>query len=220
MMINKENLNIASFIEHTNLKPEATKKDIIKLCDEAKQYGFFGVCVNPVYIEEAKKQLKDSRCKVISVIGFPLGANLSINKAEEAKTVIKLGADEVDMVMAIGALKSGDTDYVLNDIKSVVASAGNQPVKVIIETALLNNEEKTLACKLVMESGASFIKTSTGFSTSGAKIEDVKLMKSAVGNKIGIKAAGGIKDFNFAKELIDAGATRIGASASIAIIGG
>lgn len=212
--------DIAAYIDHTNLKPEATKENIIKLCNEAKQHKFYGVCINPIYVEEAKKQLKGSNCKVVTVIGFPLGANLTISKAEETKNVIKSGADEVDMVIAIGALKAKDNKYVLNDIKSVIASAKGIPVKVIIETALLNEEEKKTACRLAMEAGASFVKTSTGFSTGGAKVEDVRLMKEVVGSKLGIKAAGKIRDFKNAKDMLEAGATRLGCSASVDIVKG
>lgn len=211
-------LDLAPYIDHTNLKPEATKNDILKLCDEAKLYGFYGVCVNPIYVEEAKGQLKGSNCKVITVVGFPLGANLPIIKAEEAKKVINLGADEVDMVMAIGALKAGEQTYVLNDIESVVRAAAEVPVKVIIETALLTEEEQKIACELAVEAGASFVKTSTGFSLAGAKVEDVKLMRKVVGDKFGVKAAGGIRDFETAKAMIEAGANRLGCSASVSIV--
>ncbi|MFA4966822.1 MAG: deoxyribose-phosphate aldolase [Candidatus Margulisiibacteriota bacterium] len=210
--------DLIPYIEHTNLKPEATPNDIIKLCEEAKEYGFFGVCVNPRYIELAKKELKDSKCKVVAVIGFPLGANLSESKADEAKRVIGLGADEVDMVIAIGAIKAGDKDYVLKDINGVIEAAGEIPVKVIIETALLNDDEKKLACELSKQAGAAFVKTSTGFSTAGAKEEDIRLMRSVVGDKLGVKAAGGIRDYETAKRMIEAGANRLGCSASVEIV--
>lgn len=209
---------IASRIEHTNLKPEATVDDILKLCDEAKQYKFFGVCVNPQYIKIAKERLSGTNCKVVTVISFPLGACISHVKAEEAKRAIAMGADEIDMVMAIGLLKSGRYDDVENDIRQVVDASKGCPVKVIIETALLNNDEKKKACELAKEAGSAFVKTSTGFSKSGATVEDVKLMRAVVGSKIGIKAAGGIRDFNAAQAMIEAGADRLGCSASVNIV--
>lgn len=210
--------DIASKIEHTDLKPDATIDDIIKLCDEAKQYKFFGVCVNSQYIKLAKERLKGTNCKVVTVVGFPLGACISAVKAEEARQAINMGADEVDMVMAIGLLKSSKYEEVKKDIEGVVNAAKGRPVKVIIETALLSNDEKRKACELTKEAGALFVKTSTGFSKAGAAVEDIKLMRSVVGNKVGIKAAGGIRDYSTAISMINAGADRLGCSASVVIV--
>lgn len=215
------NINIndlASRIEHTNLKPEASIDDIIKLCNEAKQYGFYGVCVNSQYAKIAKEQLRNSNCKLITVVGFPLGACITSIKGEEARLAVDMGANEIDMVIAIGLLKSKKYDEVINDIKRVVNAVQGIPVKVIIETALLTDEEKKKACELAKIAGAAFVKTSTGFSSSGAKIEDVKLMRRVVGNEIGIKAAGGIRDYQTAKAMIEAGADRLGCSSSVEII--
>jgi len=214
-------MNIDSMIDHTLLKPDATKKMIDKLCKEAKEYGFAAVCVNPYYVSRAKELLKDTNIKVATVIGFPLGANTKEVKAFETEDAIKNGADEVDMVINIGALKSEEYDVVIDDIKSVVKAAnGKAIVKVIIETCLLTKEEKIIACKLAKEAGADYVKTSTGFSIGGATVEDVKLMKEIVGDSLKIKASGGIRDYETAKAMIDAGASRIGASASIKIVEG
>lgn len=214
-------MNIASMIDHTLLKPDATGEMIDKLCAEAKKYEFAAVCVNPYYVSRAKELLKDTNIKVATVIGFPLGANTKEVKAFETEDAIKNGADEVDMVINIGALKSEEYDVVIDDIKSVVKAAnGKAIVKVIIETCLLTEEEKIMACKLAKEAGADYVKTSTGFSTGGATVEDVKLMKEIVGDSLKIKASGGIRDYKTAKAMIDAGASRIGASASIKIVEG
>jgi deoxyribose-phosphate aldolase len=213
--------NISSMIDHTLLKPDATKEDIKKLCDEAKEYKFFSVCINPQYVRLAKKCLNGSNVKVATVIGFPLGSNTKEVKAFEAQDAINNGADELDMVINIGALKDKEYDTVKDDIKAVVTTAkGKALVKVIIETCLLEKEEKIAACKLALEAGADFVKTSTGFSTGGAKVEDIKLMKEVVKDKMGIKASGGIRDTKTALAMIEAGATRIGASSSIAIVKG
>ncbi len=211
-------LDLAPLIEHTLLKPEATRRDIVRLCEEAKRFHFHGVCVNPVFVKEARKQLTGSDCSVITVVGFPLGANITATKVEETKHVIELGANEVDMVIPIGALKDGDYRAVWQDIRAVVEAAGSIPVKVIIETGLLEEIEKIAACLLAERAGAVFVKTLTGFSGRGATVEDVKLMKAVVGKKLGIKAAGGIRDFQTARPLVEAGATRLGCSASIAIV--
>lgn len=211
-------LDLAPLIEHTLLKPEATRRDILKLCDEAKRFHFHGVCVNPVFVKEAQKQLTGADCSVVTVVGFPLGANITATKVEETKHVIKLGANEVDMVIPIGALKEGDYRAVWQDIRAVVEAAGSIPVKAIIETGLLEETEKIVACLLAERAGAVFVKTSTGFSVRGATVEDVKLMKAVVGKKLGIKAAGGIRDFQTARALVEAGATRLGCSASVAIV--
>ena len=214
-------INISSMIDHTLLKPDATKADIKKLCNEAKEYKFFSVCINPQYVRLAKKCLNGSNVKVATVIGFPLGSSTKEVKAFEAQDAINNGADELDMVINIGALKDKEYDTVRDDIKTVVTTAkGKALVKVIIETCLLGKEEKIAACKLALEAGADFVKTSTGFSTSGAKIEDIKLMKEVVKDKMGIKASGGIRDTKTALAMIEAGATRIGASSSIAIVKG
>jgi deoxyribose-phosphate aldolase len=210
--------DLASYIEHTALKPEATRQTIIVLCDEAKRFGFRGVCVNPVFVEEAKRQLSGSGCIVVSVVGFPLGANLSDTKAEEARAVTSNGADEVDMVVPLGALKSGDHAAVFNDIRAVVNAAGSAPVKAILEMVLLNDYQKVAGCLLAERAGAAFVKTSTGFAGGGAKVEDVALMRRVVGNRVGIKAAGGIKDFQTARAMLAAGADRLGCSASVAIV--
>ncbi len=211
-------LDLAPFIEHTLLKPEATRRDIIRLCEEAKRFHFRGVCVNPVFVKEAQKQLAGTDCSVITVVGFPLGANITATKVEETKHVIELGANEVDMVIPIGALKEHDYKTVYQDIRAVVEAAGSIPVKAIIETGLLEETEKIAACLLAERAGAAFVKTSTGFSGRGATVEDVKFMKAVVGKKIGIKAAGGIRDFQTARALVEAGATRLGCSASVAIV--
>lgn len=210
--------DLAQYIEHTILKPEATRDQIIKLCNEAKQFGFKGVCVNPVFVAEAKKQLKGSKVLIVSVIGFPLGSNASQIKAEEAKQAINDGADEVDMVIPVGLLKGREYKQVFDDINAVVRAAGQKPVKVIIENCLLDDAEKVTACILAMRAGASYVKTSTGMAKGGATVEDVKLMRSVVGNSLGIKAAGGIRDYQTAKVMIEAGASRIGSSASIEMV--
>lgn len=212
-------MKIASYIDHTVLKADATLSDIHQLCEEAITHQFYAVCVNPVWVKTAKQLLEESEVKVCTVIGFPLGAMTSETKAFETKEAIANGADEIDMVMNIGALKSGNTEFVFNDIESVVhAASGRAVVKVIIETSLLNEDEIKRASQLVEKSGAHFVKTSTGFSDGGATVEDVKLIKKIVSNNVGIKASGGIRDYKFANMLIQAGATRIGASASIAIV--
>jgi len=211
-------MNPASYIEHTNLNDDATNEDIKKLCEEALEYKFYGVCIYPQFVKYAKSIIKN-KCKVITVINFPLGNSLTEEKAKEAKRAIKDGADELDMVINKEALKDNKDDYVKSDIKAVVEAAEKRPVKVIIEARELNEEQKKRATKLIMEAGASFVKTSTGKSPAGgATVEDVKLIKSIVGNKLGIKAAGGISDNKKAIDMIDAGATRIGASKSINII--
>ena len=213
--------NIASVIDHTLLKPEATEEMIIKLCKEAEEYGFYSVCVNPNYVSLASEILGDSDVKIATVVGFPLGANTKEVKAYETRKAIEDGAHEIDMVINIGALKSKDFSKVKEDIEAVVDAAGKEAiVKVIIETCLLTDEEKVKACELAMEAGAHFVKTSTGFSTGGATVEDVKLMKSVVGDKMEIKASGGIRDYQKAMAMIEAGASRIGASASVHIVEG
>jgi deoxyribose-phosphate aldolase len=211
-------MNIASMIDHTLLKPEATSTQIEKLCQEALTFEFASVCVNPMYVKLAAKMLKNSPVKVCTVIGFPLGATLSKAKAQEARLALELGAEELDMVMAIGAAKSGQLSYVEQDIAEVCAVAGNAIVKVILETCLLTNEEIVEACLCAKRAGAHFVKTSTGFSTAGATIEHITLMRKTVGPDFGVKASGGIRTFDDAQNMIAAGATRIGASAGPKIL--
>ncbi|WP_461867127.1 deoxyribose-phosphate aldolase [Thermococcus sp.] len=215
-------IEIAKFIDHTNLKAYATKEDIIKLCDEAKKYGFYAVCVNPYRVKLAKDYLseKGSNIKVATVIGFPLGATPTEVKVAEAKKALDDGADELDMVINIGALKDGDYDYVRKDIEEVVKVAHEKEakVKVIIETCYLTEVEKIKACELAKEAGADFVKTSTGFGTGGATVEDVRLMRKVVGEEMGVKAAGGIRTYEQALAMIEAGATRIGTSSGVKIM--
>ncbi len=210
--------SFSSLIDHTNLRPDALHSDIEIFCKEAIQYKFASVCINPVYVSYAKSILKDENPKVCSVVGFPLGADSEEMKYAEARFLIFQGADEIDMVMNISLLKERKIDLVKNEIKKVVEAADGNCVKVIIETSLLNQDEKALACNIVMESGAAFVKTSTGFSSSGATLEDVRLIKKVVGDRVGIKASGGIKTKNEALKLIEAGATRIGTSRGVEII--
>ncbi|TDT61870.1 deoxyribose-phosphate aldolase [Fonticella tunisiensis] len=211
---------VASIIDHTILKPETTPEDVKKICREAKEYGFASVCINPCYVKLASEELKGSKVKTCTVIGFPLGASPSEVKAFEARKAIEDGAKEVDMVINIGMLKAREYDYVKKDIEAVVEAAKDKAlVKVIIETCLLTDEEKVMACRLSKEAGADFVKTSTGFSKWGAKVEDVKLMRETVGSEMGVKASGGVHSFEDAVNMIEAGATRIGASSSLKIIG-
>jgi deoxyribose-phosphate aldolase len=206
-------------IDHTNLKPEARKEDILKLINEAKEHHFASVCVNPVWVELAAKELKGTDVKVCTVIGFPLGANTMETKAYETKDAIEKGAEEVDMVINISKLKDGEYDDVKGDISGVVEAAkGKALVKVIIETYLLTNEEKEVACSLAKEAGADYVKTSTGFSTGGATVEDVALMAKTVGQTMGVKASGGVRTKKDAASMVEAGATRLGASSGVAII--
>ncbi len=210
--------SLSSLIDHTNLRPDALHSDIEILCKEAIQYKFASVCINPVYVSYAKSILKDENPKVCSVVGFPLGADSEEMKYAEARFLIFQGVDEIDMVINTAFLKERKIDLVKNEIKKVVEAGDGNCVKVIIETSLLNQDEKDLACNIVMESGAAFVKTSTGFSSSGATLEDVRLIKKLVGDRVGIKASGGIKTKNEALKLIEAGATRIGTSRGVEII--
>jgi deoxyribose-phosphate aldolase len=211
----------ARMIDHTLLKPEATKEQIVKLAEEAKTYHFASVCVNPTWVKTAYEILKDTDVKVCTVIGFPLGATTPEVKAFETKNAIENGATEVDMVINIGALKSGDDELVEKDIRAVVEAAkGKALVKVIIETCLLTDEEKVRACQLAVKAGADFVKTSTGFSTGGATVEDVALMRKTVGPNVGVKASGGIRSAEDLLAMEKAGANRIGASAGVQIING
>jgi len=208
------------YIDHTLLKPEATEADIRKLCAEAREYHFYSVCVNSSYVELASMELSGSQTKVCAVVGFPLGAMELNSKAFEADQACLHGATEIDMVIHVGALKEGRFDYVANDIAAVVSVAADYDakVKVILETCLLTKEEIVKACELSVQAGADFVKTSTGFSTSGAAAEDVSLMRATVGDRAQVKASGGIRDIEKAKEMIAAGADRLGTSASIAIV--
>jgi len=211
---------LAQYFDHTILKSDATRKDVRLICDEAKKFGFFSVCVNPVHIPLVKQELEGSNVKVCSVVGFPLGAHTFEIKAMETVKAISQGADEIDMVINIGALLDVDLDVVQNDIQAVVTAAKGRCVKVIIETCLLNDEQKTAACKAAKAAGAHFVKTSTGFSTGGATPEDVALMKKAVEGQLKVKASGGIKTIADVLAMIDAGAARIGASAGVGIVKG
>ncbi len=214
-------MNLAKYIDHTILKPETTEAQVKAICAEAREHSFFSVCVNPCNVSLVKEELKGTDVKVCSVISFPLGANIPEVKAFEATKAIEDGADEIDMVINIGALKDGKYDYVREDINAVVeACKGKALLKVIIEACLLTDEEKVKACELSKEAGADYVKTSTGFSTGGATAEDIALMRKTVGPELGVKASGGVRDFEGAKKMIDAGASRIGASSSVAIVTG
>ncbi len=212
-------MDIAKYIDHTLLKTTASPEDIVKLCDEAREYGFYSVCVNPNYVSLAKKSLLGSGVKTVSVIGFPFGESKTVVRVTEGIEAVKDGADELDVVIATSRLISGDYDYVYNDIKEIVDKCG-VPLKVILETSNLSKEKIVDACNIAVDAGASFVKTSTGFFGAGASVENVALMRRTVGDRCGVKASGGIRDFAFFKELIDAGANRIGASAGINIIKG
>lgn len=216
-----EKRDIAKIIDHTILKPEASVEAVEKICKEALEHKFASVCINPCHVALCSKLLKDSSVKVCTVIGFPLGATTKEVKVFETKNAIDNGAEEVDMVINIGALKDKNYDYVKEDIKAVVEAAkGKALSKVIIETCLLTDDEKIIACKLSKEAGADFVKTSTGFSTGGATKDDVKLMRDTVGLDMGVKASGGVRSTEDALNVIEAGASRIGASASISICEG
>ena len=214
--------DLAPLIEHTALKAETTPAAIAQLCDEAIRLGLRAVCVNPVYVQLARRRLESAAARplVVSVVGFPLGASLTASKAAETRAVIDAGADEVDMVLAIGRLKAGELDAVEDDIAAVVGAAGGKPVKVILETLLLDEHEKIAACRLSARAGAAFVKTSTGFGGSRATVEDVALMRRTVGAELRIKASGGIRDFASARALVEAGADVLGCSASVTIVGG
>lgn len=211
-------MELNKYIDHTLLKPEATKEQITKLCEEARQYDFASVCVNTCYVPLAKQLLAGSDVKVCCVVGFPLGAMDTVSKAFEAKTAVENGTQEVDMVINIGALKDKDYDYVTKDIAAVVEASKPAIVKVIIEACLLTDEEKVEACKCSMNAKAEFVKTSTGFSTHGATPEDVALMKKTVGDVCKVKAAGGVRSYDDAMKMIEAGADRLGCSAGIKVM--
>jgi len=211
---------IAALIDHTILKADATRAEVLKVCGEARQYNFASVCVNPYWVPLVRDELAGSPVKVCTVVGFPLGATSTESKVFETTAAIREGAQEIDMVINIGALRSGDSPAVLSDIEQVVRAShqGRALVKVIIETALLNDQEKVLACQLAKQAGADFVKTSTGFSTAGATAHDVALMRSVVGPDIGVKASGGVRTLDGLRAMVAAGASRIGASASVKIV--
>lgn len=211
-------MDLAKFIDHTALKPETTSADVIKLCREAAQHKFAAVCVNPVYVELASQELKGSAVEIATVIGFPLGASTTSTKVSETLDAIENGATEIDMVMSVGLFKGGDKDAVKRDIQGVVKAAGKYPVKVILETCLLTQKEIADACRLAADAGAAYVKTSTGFGSRGASVEDVNIMKEAVAGRCKIKASGGIRTREQALAMIEAGADRIGTSAGVAIV--
>ena len=213
--------DVARYIDHTLLKPEATREQVDKLCEEAAEYGFYSVCVNTTWTAYCARKLRGKGVKVCTVIGFPLGAMDSRAKSFEARNSVENGANEIDMVMNVGALKSGDLKTVEEDIRWVLrACRQNTILKVIIENALLTDEEKVLACQVAKRAGANYVKTSTGFAASGATVEDIALMRRTVGLEMGVKAAGGVRSYEDALAMIQAGASRIGASSSVAIVTG
>ena len=211
-------MQLNQYIDHTILKATATPKDIVKLCAEAIQFEFYAVCVNGCYIKLAKTEIKNSKVKIAAVIGFPLGAMSTESKIAEAVQCVADGADEIDMVINIGLLKAGQADLVEDDIAAIKKAIGNKVLKVIIETCYLTNEEKKMACRAALNAAADFVKTSTGFGTGGATIEDVKLMKAEVGDKLKIKASGGIRDLKTAMEYIELGVNRLGTSSGIELV--
>lgn len=211
-------MKLEKYFDHTILKPDATRQEVLEVCNEAKENGFASVCVNEYYTGYVKEQLLGTDIAVCVVVGFPLGAESSSIKAFETKMAVEKGADEIDMVINIGALKDKDYDYVENDIRAVRKACEGKVLKVIIETCLLTDEEKIKACELAVKAGADFVKTSTGFSTGGATVSDVALMRKAVENKAKVKASGGIRDYNTAEAMIDAGADRLGTSATVKIV--
>ena len=213
-------MNIAKYIDHTILNPDATIKDVEKICEEAKMHKFASVCVNLCFTKQVCEMLKGTGVDTTTVIGFPLGAVSTEVKIFETQQAIKNGADEIDMVINIGALKNGDYEYVKSEIKNIKDVCGDKILKVIIETALLCDNDKIKACELSVEAGADFVKTSTGFSRGGATVEDVELMKQTVGDKAKVKASGGVRDYDTTLSMIEAGAERIGASASVNIVTG
>ncbi len=210
-------LKLAPFIDHTLLKPDARERDILRICREARHYGFAAVCVNPFRLELAAGSLRGSTVAPCTVVGFPLGANLPLTKAREAEAAVRNGAMELDMVMCIGALKDGNSAHVLEDIRAVVNAASGRLVKVILETHFLTDDEKRTACSLAVEAGAHFVKTSTGLLGGGATVADIRLMRQAVGPEIGVKASGGVRTAADARAMMEAGATRIGTSAGVAL---
>ena len=224
-MTDQQKSTLAGLIDHTVLKPDTTSSDVRTVCEEARTYGFASVCVNPCYVPLAAELLHEAVPAICTVVGFPFGASRSAVKAAEVETAVRDGAGELDMVLNVGFLKSGLYDETEADIRAVVeaarhASGGKALVKVILETALLTDDEKVAACRLAQNAGADFVKTSTGFASGGASVEDVALMRRVVGDQMGVKASGGIRSFEDARRMIAHGATRIGASASVAIVEG
>ena len=211
--------DLAPYIEQTLLKSDASASDVERLCTEARRFGFRAVCVNSRFTPLAARALEGSGVLVVATVGFPLGASLSSAKAEEARLAVRAGADEIDMVIAVGSAKSGDWDDVVEDVRAVVRGAEGRPVKAILETALLTEDEIVRACRAASEAGAAFVKTSTGFSSRGATVDDIALMKSSVGPKMQIKASGSIRTYEGAKALVEAGASRLGTSSGPALIG-
>lgn len=210
---------LSKWIDHTVLKPDTTEDQIRTICEEAIQHNFASVCINPIWVPLAYKMLRGHLSKVCTVVGFPLGSTFPETKASETRLAVEKGADEIDMVMNVGALKSGNYELVERDIKAVIRAAGRQTVKVILETCLLTDEEKVKASAIAQRAGANFVKTSTGFSSGGATVKDVALMRKVVGPQMGVKASGGVRTYDEACKMVEAGATRIGASASVAIVG-
>lgn len=220
MQSSTSSIHLASYIDHTLLKPEATKADIEKLCGEARSFNFKAVCVNSGYVELAVSQLKGSSVLVASVVGFPLGVEISEAKVRETELAVNVGAKEIDMVIRIGAIKEKDYSLAEKDIRSVVKAAGPAIVKVILETGMLTSDEITQACKISEQAGAHFVKTATGFLGRGASLEDIKIMKAAISPKMKIKASGGIKTSEQALQMIEAGASRLGTSSGVALVQG
>ncbi len=219
-MVVRQFSELAKLIDHTNLRPEATPRDIERLCSEAKTYRFYAVCVNPIFVQQCVQQLAETGVKVCTVVGFPLGATPTEIKVKETEVAIQQGAQEIDMVLPIGLLKAKMYSAVERDIQSVVNVARERQVgvKVILETALLNDAEKAMACEISKNMGAAFVKTSTGFAKAGATEEDVKLMRKTVGSELGVKASGGIKSYKEVVAMLEAGASRIGTSSSVTIL--
>lgn len=213
-------MEVNKYIDHTILKPETTKAQILTLCEEAKQFNFASVCVNPTWVATCANELKGTDVKVCTVIGFPLGATFKEVKAYETKLAIENGASEIDMVINVGAAKDQNWELVYEDIKAVVAAANGVLVKVIIETCLLTDEEKVKACEMAVKAGAHFVKTSTGFSTGGATAADVALMRQTVGESVGVKASGGVRTAEDMKVMVEAGANRIGTSGGVSLVQG
>lgn len=213
-------MELNKYIDHTNLKQDMSEQDLIKLVNEAKENDFFSICINPCWVKQASELLAGSNTNVCSVIGFPLGANTTNIKVLEAKEAIENGASEIDMVINVSKLKDKDYEYVYNEIKKIKEAIGDNVLKVIIEACLLTDEDKTIACQIIMKAGADFVKTSTGMSTGGATVEDVKLFKEVVGDTTLIKAAGGVRTYEDAISMIEAGANRIGTSGGVKIVNG